>query len=123
MYLSPPAASRSAFGVWQGPPKALDEPKPASSIRITRMLGAPFGGRSWAIGGYFVSGSFASYVTKPVRGGSGIGRCVRASSSLFMRRSFPNGRARPGLDALVLADRGTRSRWRPGAEEHPPHLA
>src|SRR5450432_4566786 len=74
LYLRPPAARRSAVGVWQGPPKALDEPKPASSIRITRMLGAPFGGRSCSIGGFLVSGSLASYVIRPVRGRAGIGR-------------------------------------------------
>ena len=60
LYFRPPAASFSAFGVWHGPPKALDAPKPASSIRMTRTLGAPFGGRSCSIGGYLVSGSFAS---------------------------------------------------------------
>src|SRR5689334_21085706 len=60
LYFRPRPASFSAFGVLQGPPKALDEPKPASSIRITRMLGAPLGGRTCSIGGYFVSGSFAS---------------------------------------------------------------
>src|SRR6478735_4082762 len=41
LYVSPPAASRSAFGVWHGPPNALDAPKPASSIRITNTFGAP----------------------------------------------------------------------------------
>ena len=56
----PPAASFSAVGVWQGPPKALDEPNPASSIRTISTLGAPLGGRSCSMGGNFVSGSFAS---------------------------------------------------------------
>ena len=51
VYFSPPAASFSAVGVWQGPPKALDEPKPTSSIRTIRTLGAPLGGRSCSIGG------------------------------------------------------------------------
>ena len=60
MYLSPPWASRSAVGVWHGPPNADDEPKPASSIRTTSTLGAPLGGRSVLIGGYLVSGSLAS---------------------------------------------------------------
>ena len=57
---SPPAASRSAFGVAHGPPNALDEPKPASSIRTTRTFGAPAGGRSSSIGANEVSGSLAS---------------------------------------------------------------
>ena len=60
LYFSPPAASFSAFGVWQGPPKALAEPNPASSIRMTSTLGAPLGGRNCSIGGNLVSGSFAS---------------------------------------------------------------
>jgi hypothetical protein len=57
---SPPAASRSAFGVAHGQPNALEEPKPASSIRTTSTFGAPVGGRSCSIGAYPVSGSLAS---------------------------------------------------------------
>ena len=56
----PPAASASAFGVWQGPPKALDAPKPASSRRTMSTFGAPFGGRNCSIGGNLLSGSLAS---------------------------------------------------------------
>src|SRR5215470_16537355 len=84
LYLSPPAASFSRFGVWQGPPKALFEPNPASSIRISSTLGAPLGGRNCSIGGNFVSGSFASYVISPVRSGSGIGRCERCFLSSLL---------------------------------------
>ncbi len=47
----PPAARRSAVGVWQGPPKALDAPNPTSSRRTTSTLGAPAGGTSGSIGG------------------------------------------------------------------------
>jgi hypothetical protein len=57
---SPFFANRSAFGVLVGPPKALDAPNPTSSIRTISTLGAPFGGRSCSIGGYFAAGSFAS---------------------------------------------------------------
>ena len=60
LYLSPFAASRSAVGVAQGPPKALEAPKPQSSIRTTSTFGAPSGGRSGSIGGNEVSGSLAS---------------------------------------------------------------
>src|SRR6266404_311056 len=60
LYFSPVAASFSAFGVWQGPPKALAEPNPASSIRMISTFGAPLGGRNCSIGGNLVSGSFAS---------------------------------------------------------------
>jgi len=34
-----------------GPPKALEEPNPASSIRMSRTLGAPWGGRSCSMAG------------------------------------------------------------------------
>src|SRR5277367_806264 len=77
LYFRPSAARRSAVGVLHGPPKALDEPKPASSIKITRTFGAPFGGRNWLIGGYLVSGSLASYVIRPDRGRFGMGRTDR----------------------------------------------
>ena len=60
LYFRPFAASRSAVGVEQGPPNALDEPKPASSSSTTSTFGAPAGGRSGSIGGNDVSGSFAS---------------------------------------------------------------
>jgi hypothetical protein len=60
VYFRPPAASASAFGVWQGPPKALDDPNPASSMSTIRTFGAPLGGRSCSIGGSLLSGSFAS---------------------------------------------------------------
>ncbi|MNW66029.1 hypothetical protein D3C74_444640 [compost metagenome] len=49
--VSPPAASRSAVGVWHGPPNALDAPKPTSSSRTISTFGAPSGGRSGSIGG------------------------------------------------------------------------
>ena len=58
--LSPAPARRSAVGVWQGPPKALELPKPASSIRTIRTFGAPAGGRRGSIGANFAFGSFAS---------------------------------------------------------------
>ena len=48
---SPPAASRSAVGVRQGPPKALEAPKPTSSSRMITTFGAPAGGSRGSIGG------------------------------------------------------------------------
>ena len=64
--LSLSAASRSAVGVWHGPPlNALEEPNPASSIRTIRTFGAPVGGRSGSIGGNVESGSFASTGSVP----------------------------------------------------------
>src|SRR5262245_47927819 len=43
LYLRPLAASRSNVGVGIGPPNVLDAPKPTSSVRIKRTLGAPAG--------------------------------------------------------------------------------
>ena len=40
--LQSPAARLSAVGVWHGPPKALDAPKPMSSNRMTNTFGAPW---------------------------------------------------------------------------------
>ena len=60
VYFRPLAASRSAVGVAIGPPKALEAPKPQSSIRTTSTFGAPSGGRSGSIGGNDVAGSLAS---------------------------------------------------------------
>ena len=60
LYFRPPAASRSAVGVWHGPPNVLDAPKPTSSSSTISTFGAPAGGSSGSIGGYAVSGSFAS---------------------------------------------------------------
>ena len=62
---SPSPARRSAVGVWHGPPKALEHPKPASSISTIRTFGAPAGGRSGSIGGNFAAGSLASSKTGP----------------------------------------------------------
>jgi hypothetical protein len=53
------------LGVAQGPPKALEAPKPTSSIRMINTFGADAGARTGLIGGNDVSGSFASYVVSP----------------------------------------------------------
>src|SRR6476660_8923842 len=66
VYFRPLAANFSKVGVWHGPPNADDEPKPASSINTITTFGAPAGGRSMRIGGYFVSGSFASNVVRAI---------------------------------------------------------
>ena len=60
VYLRPLAARRSAVGVLIGPPKALEAPKPTSSMRTTRTFGAPLGGRTSWIGGKTAAGSLAS---------------------------------------------------------------
>jgi hypothetical protein len=76
-YFRPLAASFSKLGVWHGPPNADDDPKPASSISTTSTFGAPAGGRSGLMGGYLVSGSFASNVVRPIGVTSGIGSTLR----------------------------------------------
>ena len=65
VYLNPSPATRSKVGVLHGPPKALDAPKPTSSISTISTFGAPSGGRNGSIGANFASGSLASYSTVP----------------------------------------------------------
>src|SRR3954452_13715033 len=91
LHRSPPAASRSAVGVWHGPPNALEAPKPTSSSKTTKTFGAPSGGSNGSIGGNAVSGSLASYVVKPGAARSGIGNVARAwrSGSLVMTVLHP----------------------------------
>ena len=79
--LTPALATRSKFGVSHGPPKALEDPNPASSMRMIRTFGAPAGGRTGSIGGKTVSGSFASYVVTPTYLRSGMGSTSRRMSS------------------------------------------
>src|ERR1044072_6233326 len=85
VYFSPCPASRSAVGVWHGPPNALDAPKPTSSSRMTSTFGAPAGGRSGLIGGNFVLGSLASYVVRPTGLRSGIGSPARPMVGAWAR--------------------------------------
>src|SRR5689334_16375563 len=87
LYFKPPAASFSSVGVWHGPPKALEEPNPASSISTISTLGAPLGGRSCGIGGYLVFGSFASYVIWLDRIVFGIGSCDRSCAQAAVANS------------------------------------
>src|SRR6186713_3295524 len=77
LYLRPFPARRSAVGVAQGPPNALEAPNPTSSSSTTSTLGAPAGGRRGSIGGNVASGSLASRGSSPSYGRSGIGRTSR----------------------------------------------
>src|SRR6516164_1467165 len=63
---------RWRLGVWIGPPKVLLAPKPTSSVRISRTLGAPLGA-STPLG---KSGSEPLTVRPilPLNGGSSRGR-------------------------------------------------
>jgi hypothetical protein len=63
IYRNPFAASRSAAGVWHGPPNVLDAPNPTSSRSTIKTFGAPCGGRNTSIGANLESGSFASYAS------------------------------------------------------------
>src|SRR5882724_10669773 len=85
VYFNPCPASRSAFGVWHGPPNALEAPKPTSSSRMTSTFGASIGGRSGVIGGNFVLGSLASYVVRPTGLRSGIGSTSRPITGAWAR--------------------------------------
>ena len=53
LYLRPFAASASSVGVGTGPPNVPEAPKPTSSVRITRMFGAPSGAfTGWGKSGF-----------------------------------------------------------------------
>src|SRR6516225_5312779 len=93
---------RWKFGVWIGPPNVLVAPKPTSSVKIKRTLGAPAG----------ASTPFGKSGTEPFRvrsilpwnGGSGLGnmlgvseRAVRGSAATAdagMRDVEPSKRRR-----------------------------
>jgi hypothetical protein len=77
---------RSIVGVGITPPNVLGTPKPASSVMISRTLGAPFGGTTrGAHHGFDCSAS--SRITPP-NFGSGGGSCV------------------PGIEVVALGDPG-----------------
>ena len=76
----PVVGQRSTVGMWIGPPKALDWPKPMSSIRMS-TLGAPFGALTSNRGGAFALRASSSVIVGG--GGSGMGSTVRSSASLW----------------------------------------
>ncbi len=61
-------------GVGITPPKVLGTPKPASSVMISRTLGAPFGGTTR--GGHQAFDFRASSLMTPPNSGSGGGSCL-----------------------------------------------
>src|SRR4051812_10490547 len=77
VYRKPFFASRSRFGVGIWPPNVLHCPNPASSIRMSRTLGAPSGALTMGI----LSGFDALYVSPitPWNGASGRGRVDAAA--------------------------------------------
>jgi hypothetical protein len=107
VYLRPSSASFSTLGVWHGPPKALDAPKPTSSSKMITTFGAPSGGRRGSIGGKLVSGSLASYVVTPGRVLNGIGNCARKCLSgwvdiISLLIGYANGTHLIGFYAITL---------------------
>src|SRR3954451_18906847 len=104
LYFKPFAASRSAVGVAQGPPNALEAAKPTSSSRMTSTFGAPAGGRSGSIAGNAASAALASTGSVPSNGLSGIGKSSRGVSSVILSSSSPWASAL----ALVASRRGVR---------------
>src|SRR5215475_4786376 len=71
LYRRPLCARRSMVGVGIGPPKVLDAPKPTSSVRIRRTLGAPFGASTLL--GKSGTEPFTVRSILPLKGGSGRG--------------------------------------------------
>ena len=64
---------RSIVGVGMTPPKVLGTPKPASSVMMSRTLGAPFGGTTR--GAHHGFDCSASSLITPPNFGSGGGSC------------------------------------------------
>src|SRR5262249_20908993 len=75
---SPLFATRWKFGVWIGPPKVLVAPKPTSSVKINRILGAPVGAST----PFGKSGVEPCNVRSifPRKGGSGFGNTLVLSA-------------------------------------------
>jgi len=79
---NPAWARRSKVGVEIGPPNVLEAPKPTSSVRMSRILGAPLGGCSSL--GKSGTESLAVRPMRPLKGGSGRGSvsCAARGASL-----------------------------------------
>src|SRR5215469_8201634 len=71
VYRNPAWATRSKVGVEIGPPNVLDAPKPTSSVRMSKIFGAPFGGCTSL--GKSGTESLAVRPMRPLNGGSGLG--------------------------------------------------
>src|ERR1035438_8232738 len=65
---------RSSAGVGITPPNVPGEPKPQSSVMMSRMLGAPLGGTT--VGGHHGVDSVAFSLITPPNFGSGGGSCL-----------------------------------------------
>src|SRR5512136_1029552 len=65
---------RSMAGVGMTPPKVLGTPNPASSVIMSRMLGAPLGGT--IRGAHHAFDLRASFLITPPNFGSGAGSCL-----------------------------------------------
>src|SRR5712664_815745 len=65
---------RSRAGVGMTPPNVLGEPKPQSSVMMSRTLGAPLGGTTR--GGHHAFDSVALSLMTPPNFGSGGGSCL-----------------------------------------------
>src|SRR6266513_6204659 len=73
LYRSPAFAMRSIVGVGMTPPNVLGTPKPESSVMMSRMLGAFFGGTMR--GAHHAFDCRASSLITPPNFGSGGGSC------------------------------------------------
>src|SRR3546814_1387147 len=68
----PASARRWGFGVGIGPPKTLEAAKPASSVMMRKILGAPFGAFTGC--GHAADESDRTRPTFPLNGSAGRGR-------------------------------------------------
>src|SRR5512137_709004 len=74
LYRKPFFATRSMAGVGMTPPKVLGTPNPASSVMMSRMLGACLGGTMR--GAHHAFDLRASFLITPPNFGSGAGSCL-----------------------------------------------
>src|SRR5262245_34008660 len=85
------------MGVWIGPPKVLVAPKPTSSVRINRTLGAPAGAST-----PFGKSGVESFTVRPIfpsNGGSGRGNTL-ASCDAAVRGSAADATADTAMREL-----------------------
>ncbi len=81
--------------MWIGPPKALDWPKPMSSISTMSTFGAAAGALTWKRGGALALRASSSVASGYF--GSGMGRWVRSNLSTGAFSSAAAVRSKPNL--------------------------
>ena len=87
-----------------GPPKVLDAPKPTSSVKMSRTLGAPLGAVTSA--GKSLTDSLIVRPILPLNGGSGRGRtsCAEALNAITTKAKTNTKIERIGRLVAIIAN-------------------